>query len=85
MSLKIIFCPEGLNYEDFSQVDNECFPDEPVDNKEFLGLIHKGCFAAFDDNLFIGYCSINQKPDVLWIRRIGVAKNYRQKGVVVEW
>ncbi|MBN2586934.1 MAG: GNAT family N-acetyltransferase [Candidatus Fermentibacteraceae bacterium] len=81
MAHMIRYCPAGLSYEEFSRVDSECFPDEPIGSESFERCLQEGFWGAFDSGRLVGYCCVVRKPDFAWLSRIGVASSNRGTGV----
>lgn len=80
MAFRIEYQPAALSYDEFHQIDAECFPDEPVDDASFLAFLKEDFWAAWEGGALAGYCSAHQKGSLAWIRRIGVAGSYRRRG-----
>jgi ribosomal protein S18 acetylase RimI-like enzyme len=80
-SIRLEYKPKTLKFSAFSQVDTECFPDEPLDEASFFAFLGQDFWAALDNDHFVGYCSVQRKPDFAWLRRIGVDQTYRKQGI----
>lgn len=81
MSIRLEYKPKALKFSAFSQLDTECFPDEPLDEVGFSTFISEDFWAAWHNDHFVGYCSVSRKPDFAWLRRIGVNQTYRKRGI----
>jgi [ribosomal protein S18]-alanine N-acetyltransferase len=81
MVIRIEHQPQGLTYPEFAKVDRECFPDEPGDEGLYQAFLSQDFWAAWDGETLAGYCSAYSKPDLFWIRRIGIAASHRRQGI----
>src|SRR4030042_3692101 len=75
------FQPVNLCFEKFHELDKQCFSDEPINNESFSRCVKSDFWAVFCEKQLIGYSYINFTPDLAWIARIGVAPNYRNRGI----
>jgi GNAT superfamily N-acetyltransferase len=81
MSIKLEYKPTALKFSEFSQLDTECFPDEPLDEASFSAFLGQDFWSAWDNDRLVGYCGVHRKPDFAWLRRIGVHQTYRKQGI----
>jgi GNAT superfamily N-acetyltransferase len=81
MRFEIIYQPKDLTYADFQQVEQRCFPEDPINGERFAEMLSEGFWGVFSKNRFIGYGYLVLKPDAAWIYRIAVSEEFRRKGV----
>ena len=82
MHIRIEYQPVALDYAVFLRVDGDCFPDEPAtDEGSFQTFLGQDFWAAWEGEALAGYCSAYSKPNLFWIRRIGVASSHRRQGI----
>jgi len=85
MTFTIEYQPKSLAFDEFQQIDQECFPDEPVNQETFQAFWGQDFWAAWESALtgkmLVGYCSAHRKPSFAWIRRIGVSSQHRRRGI----
>ncbi len=82
MVIRFEYQPSALKYSEFQRVDGDCFPHEPAtDEGSFQTFLGQDFWAAWDGEALAGYCSAYSKPNLFWIRRIGVARSHRRQGI----
>jgi GNAT superfamily N-acetyltransferase len=80
MTIQIEYQPAALSYDEFHQIDLDCFPDEHVDIARFQEFLAQDFWAAWEGEALAGYCSAYQISSLAWIRRVGVAGSHRRRG-----
>lgn len=81
MSIRIEYQPTTLTYEAFHRVDSVCFPQEAMDAKSFAAAMTMDYWVAWDGDIVAGFAFNFQRPELSWLRRIGVAPEYRCQGI----
>lgn len=81
MSFRIEYQPASCSFDEFHELDVECFPEEPISAEAFAGFVTNDFWAAYDGNSLVGYSYVVRKPDVAWLSRIGTAGEYRNRGI----
>lgn len=84
MSIKIIHNPVELTYEQFIEIDKECFPYEPLNIEMFNEMKMNHIWIAFIEEKIVGYAHVKMESEYAHLSRIGVSISNRQKGIAKE-
>lgn len=81
LNINIIYNPVSLTYEQFYEIDKECFPFEPFNLQNFNEMKMGYFWAAFVDEKIVGYAYVKMNTNDAHLSRIGVGINSRGKGI----
>lgn len=76
-----MYRPSNLRFEDFRNLDEECFPEEPISSEAFNSFAQSDFWAALSDERLVGYSYLKMTPELAWIARLGVLAAERNKGI----
>lgn len=74
----------NLTYDDFRDIDEECFPYEYYSVLHFEDMRQSDFWVAYIYEKPVGYISIKNKSEDIHLSRIGIRKDYRNIGIASE-
>jgi ribosomal protein S18 acetylase RimI-like enzyme len=79
--VQIVYRPSSLSFEEFHDIDIECFPGEPLGSDSFDSCVQSDFWAAMIEERCVGYGYLKVTPELAWIARIGVRATERNQGI----
>jgi GNAT superfamily N-acetyltransferase len=81
MKIDVIYNDLNLTYEDFKNIDKECFPNQYYSTVQYTDMRENGFWTAYADNELAGYMSVKAYGKEMHLSRIAVSSDYRRKGI----
>jgi ribosomal protein S18 acetylase RimI-like enzyme len=81
MGIFIEHHPQDIAYETFTQLNDLCFPHEPVSAYEYRAFRAAEFWGVFDHEILVGYAVLTQNAKKAHIRRIAIHPDYRTRGL----
>jgi ribosomal protein S18 acetylase RimI-like enzyme len=81
VSINIVYQPSDLRFDEFHNVDEQCFPEEPISSESFISLMQSYFWAALSDERLVGYSYLKITPELAWVARVGVVATERNRGI----
>ena len=76
--------PTNLTYAEFCELNDICFPHEPVVETGFNEFISAHFWTVRIDDSLIGYSVISRGSRTPYIRRLGIHPEYRRSGLATK-
>lgn len=73
--------PTGLTFEEFTSLNDVCFPHEPVDIDTFREFMTAHVWTVRDSEDLVGYSVMSRGSKTPYIRRIGILPDFRSRGL----